>query len=401
MSYYLLPRVSIHTFNFIDYFSSESIPECIISNSLSSYLYEIKQKIESNEREWDIYKKYTNPYEYIHSSIPSKKKSVSRLLPLSRSFYKMIEIINTFELGKQDRPLNFFHLAEGPGGFIEAFVKERNNKSDNYIGMTLIDEKNEQNVPSWKRAEHFLKSNPNISLEYGSDKTGNILNSSNFMYCVQKYKNTMDIITGDGGFDFSMDFNKQEISITKLLFAQICYAVCLQRRGGCFVLKIFDCFMHHTIDLLYILSSFYDKVYIMKPNTSRYANSEKYLVCKNFVFSSNKYFVNHIKNAFDKMLSTSNSLFTKSFLNLQIPNFYLSRLEEFNAIFGQQQIENIHYTLSLLQNKSKQDKINQLIINHIEKCIHWCDKHNIPYNTLLPADNNIFLMNQTMREHLF
>jgi len=115
MSYYLLPRVSIHTFNFIDYFSSESISECIISNSLSSYLYEIKQKIESNEREWDIYKKYTNPYEYIHSSIPSKKKSVSRLLPLSRSFYKMIEIINTFEIGKQERPLNFFHLAEGPG----------------------------------------------------------------------------------------------------------------------------------------------------------------------------------------------------------------------------------------------------------------------------------------------
>ena len=51
--------------------------------------------------------------------------------------------------------------------------------------------------------------------------------------------------------------------------------------------------------------------------------------------------------------------------------------------------------------KSKQDKINQLIINHIEKCIHWCDKHNIPYNTLLPADNNIFLMNQTMREQFF
>ena len=69
----------------------------------------------------------------------------------------MIEIINTFDIGTQKQGLDFFHLAEGPGGFIEAFVKTRKNKDDNYVGMTLIDENNEINVPSWKRAEHFLK----------------------------------------------------------------------------------------------------------------------------------------------------------------------------------------------------------------------------------------------------
>ena len=207
----------------------------------------------------------------------------------------------------------------------------------------------------------------------------------------------MDVITGDGGFDFSIDFNKQEISITKLLFAQICYAVCLQKRGGSFVLKVFDSFMQHTIDLLFILSSFYDKVYIMKPNTSRYANSEKYIVCKGFLFSSNKYFVKQIKNAFEKMVNNQ-SFYGQRFLNMPIPNFYLSKLEEYNAIFGQQQIENIHYTLSLMQNKSKQEKINQLLQNHVEKSVNWCQKHNIPYNTLLLLDNNIFLINQYTKE---
>ena len=96
----------------------------------------------------------------------------------------------------------------------------------------------------------------------------------------------MDLITADGGFDFSMDFNKQEEYITKLLFGQVCYALCIQKPGGSFILKIFDCFMEHTIDILYILSSFYEKVYITKPHTSRYANSEKYIVCKNFLFNS-------------------------------------------------------------------------------------------------------------------
>tara|TARA_Y100000022_G_scaffold85547_1_gene73764 strand:+ start:3258 stop:4187 length:930 start_codon:yes stop_codon:yes gene_type:complete len=309
----------------------------------------------------------------------------------------MIEIIHTFDIGKTEKPMNFFHLAEGPGGFIEAFVKERNNSFDKYVGMTLIDEKNEQNVPSWKRADNFLRENSNVYLEYGKDKTGNILSIENFNSVITKYKNTMDVITGDGGFDFSIDFNKQEISITKLLFAQICYAVCLQKRGGSFVLKVFDSFMQHTIDLLFILSSFYDKVYIMKPNTSRYANSEKYIVCKGFLFSSNKYFVKQIKNAFEKMVNNQ-SFYGQRFLNMPIPNFYLSKLEEYNAIFGQQQIENIHYTLSLMQNKSKQEKINQLLQNHVEKSVNWCQKHNIPYNTLLPLDNNIFLINQYTKE---
>ena len=97
------------------------------------------------------------------------------MLPLSRSFYKMIEIIHTFDIGKTEKPMNFFHLAEGPGGFIEAFVKERNNSFDKYVGMTLIDEKNEQNVPSWNRADNFLRENSNVYLEYGKDNTGNIL----------------------------------------------------------------------------------------------------------------------------------------------------------------------------------------------------------------------------------
>ena len=133
----------------------------------------------------------------------------------------------------------------------------------------------------------FKRKNPNIKLEYGKDNTGNILSIENFNYVVNKYNQKMDIITADGGFDFSVDFNKQEISITKLLYGQISYALCMQKKGGCFVLKIFDCFMQHTIDLLYILSAFYEKVYIVKPNTSRYANSEKYIVCKKiFIFIS-------------------------------------------------------------------------------------------------------------------
>ena len=94
----------------------------------------------------------------------------------------------------------------------------------------------------------------------------------------------MDFITADGGFDFSTDFNAQEESSLNLVFCEIIYAIVLQKKGGSFVLKVFDCFSNVMVELLYLLCYLYDEVSIMKPCTSRSANSEKYIVCKRFLW---------------------------------------------------------------------------------------------------------------------
>jgi 23S rRNA U2552 (ribose-2'-O)-methylase RlmE/FtsJ len=389
MSYYLLPKINNNIIKYLNCSSSEEIPTPIISYSLSEYLYELKEKIDNQEKEWSNYKKYTNPYEYIHTIIPNKKNSISKIIPLSRSFFKMVEIIDTFNICSSVEPMNCFHLAEGPGGFIEATINRRNNIKDKYIGMTLMNDKNDANIPAWKKSTHFLKQNPNVELEYGKDNTGDILSIDNIKYCYDKYGSNFDLITADGGFDFSIDFNKQEINITRLLFAQICYALTLQKQGGSFILKMFDSFMGHSIDIVYILASCYEKVYITKPHTSRHANSEKYIVCKYFNLN-NKNYINTIVNAFEQMLKTNDSMYIHRFLTIPISHFFLTKLEEFNAILGQQQIENIHYTLSLINNKHKSDKIDTLYKNNIQKCTNWCIKHKIPYN-IISISNNIFI----------
>lgn len=387
MTYYLLPRTSCLIYKNIDSIDNECQPAPIISNSLASYLYQMKECLNDFEKDWDTFKKYTNPYEYIHSSIPHRKKSVSKHKPLSRSYFKMIEIINTFNLTFDTKPLCSFHLAEGPGGFIEAIAGLRRCPYDKYIGMTILDDNNDPNIPAWKKTENFLRQNKNVFIETAADKSGNILSLDNFTYCKEKYASSMDLVTADGGFDFSLDFNNQEINITQLLFGQIAYALTMQKKGGVFVLKIFDSFMQHSIDLLYILSSFYEKVYIMKPQTSRYANSEKYVVCKGFLFNSCEIFFPFLYRAFDKMLSSSSrhqtnipELFIHRFLNIPISFFFINKLEEYNAIFGQQQIENIHYTISLISSKHKQDKIDNLIKLNIQKCVQWCMKNNVEIN---------------------
>jgi len=390
MSYYLLPPCSFLIHKYIDYNDSSVQPSVVVSSSLSTFLYEIKQKLEKREKEWDLFKKYTNPYEYVHSIVPCKKKSIAQYKPLSRSYFKMIEIVQSFQLITDTHPISSFHLAEGPGGFIEAMVSLRQNPDDVYIGMTLIDNNNDPNIPGWKKTETFLKHNKNVYIESGADNTGNILSLENLIGCKNAYASSMELITADGGFDFSIDFNNQEVSIAHLLFAQISYAITMQKRGGVFILKIFDCFMQHTIDLLCILSSFYEKVYITKPNTSRYANSEKYIVCKNFLLSTCERVFPFIKNAFKKMTTSPHNCHVHRFLNIPIPLNFVSKLEEYNAILGQQQLENIYSTILLIDNKYNQDKIDSLIKINVQKSLQWCVKHGVPYNMLF-TNTNVFL----------
>jgi 23S rRNA U2552 (ribose-2'-O)-methylase RlmE/FtsJ len=383
MSYYAFPRNDIHTYKNIELFFNDKNPAPVISNSLSFYLYDIKKKIDKQVKDWDIFKKYTNPYEYINTVVPNLKKCVSKNKYLSRSYFKMVEIIYTFDIRffPAGRPILSFHLAEGPGGFIEALLDIRNCPCDNYIGMTILEDLNDPNIPGWKKSSSFMKKNKNVTIETGIDKTGDILSLDNYAYCAKKYASSMDFITADGGFDFSLDFNKQEMNMANLLFAQICFAVSMQKKNGCFVLKIFDCFMQHTVDLLYILSSFYDKTFIFKPNTSRFANSEKYIVCKGFLFDSNDSFYPFLYKAFKQMVSQQDQIIHR-FLRIPLSYFFIVKLEEFNVFFGEKQIENIQYTLALIDNKNKQDKINMLVSSNIKKCINWCIKHNIEYNLM-------------------
>ena len=98
MSYYVLPHISkrldANTVNL--HFSNT--PEIVIGSTTSHYLTDVKRDIEEHLDVWDYYKKYTNTYEYIHTQIPNVKLSVSKHKPLSRSFFKFIEINSTFSL---------------------------------------------------------------------------------------------------------------------------------------------------------------------------------------------------------------------------------------------------------------------------------------------------------------
>jgi len=385
MSYFLLPNI-INTISPDNLEIKKGEQDYVISKSLAKYLNSMKTQIDNYQNEWDQYKKYTNTYEYIHTPIPYSKLSVCKLKPLSRSFYKLIEILNIFNIDFGSDPIKSFQLAEGPGGFVEALITYRENDNtknskDIYYGMTLIND-NDENIPGWKKSKHFLNKHPNIKIITGKDKTGNLLNVDNLWYCYNNFKNSIDFITGDGGFDFSINFNEQERLSVNLIFAQIVYAIAMQKKGGKFIIKIFDIFTQITIDLLYILSSLYEKCYIVKPHTSRSANAEKYIVCKNFKLDNTYELIKKFSDFFTNLQENNIS----TILNIKLPYLYINKIEDINAILGQQQLENILSTLHILDN-NKPDRLDSIKKNNILKCIQYCIKYKLPYHKNINQHN--------------
>lgn len=394
MAYINIPSLNYTDlrFNFVLKDDDNKEEEIFMSNSLNHYLSNIKQQIDEYSNYWDYYKKLTNPYEFIHTQVPEIKYSICKYKPLSRSFFKMIEIINTFSFLCEKNTINCFHLAEGPGGFIEAFNYKRNNKGDKYYGMTLISDN--INIPSWKKSSHFINNNKNVIIEYGSTKTGDLFIKENLIYCSKNYANMMDYITADGGFDFSVDFNKQEELSMKLIIAQIFFAIIMQKEGGNFVLKIFDIFKFKTVEIIFLLSNLYDYVYIYKPYTSRVANSEKYVICKNYK-NNNEFIYKEIINNFDYLLNNIDNIY--SLFNITLPKLFLKKIEEINAIYGQQQIENINTTLNFIRefinikhnNYNLSDSENYEIVEDKESKIEDKESNILLENNFLESSNII------------
>lgn len=349
-------------------------------------LLEYKNKIDevSSQKLWDSTKKLTNDYELIH--LPNRKyksNSIAKYEPLSRSYFKLWEIIVDFELFKNLKDkIVVAGIAEGPGGFIEAINNYRSkyfNISDDIYGITLRSQN--KDVPGWKKAANYLKRNSNISICYGEDDTGNIYNLNNIIffnnYIRKNNPEGVDIITADGGFDFSIDFNNQEKLSQKLIYCEIVTALTIQKKGGKFICKVFDLYTELSISFIYLLSCFYKNIYINKPLTSRPANSEKYIIAEDFIGISDNY-LKDLQNLIKKWNIIDNcnwnviSIFEKS-----LPIDFVNNILEYNTQNCNIQIENIKKTLNFIQLNKKIDDTKK---NQTKLALQWCNKYKVEVN---------------------
>lgn len=165
----------------------------------------------------------------------------------------------------------------GPGGFTE-YVLYRKKWEAKGFGFTLKGEND------FKLDDFFAGPRETFSPFYGINEDGNVYDPENIRSLDELIKDETEVgvhfMMADGGFSVEGQENIQEILSKQLYLAQCLVALTIVRTKGHFVVKLFDIFTPFSVSLIYLMYKCFQKISICKPNTSRPANSERYLVCK-------------------------------------------------------------------------------------------------------------------------
>ena len=362
MSYYTLPKNN-NTIQITPTYN-EDVCSVYTSSSLLNYYNDIKnQYINIFTLDKESYKNFNevikiiNPYEYVYSKVPGSKFSVSKLKYTTSVFYDFFEIatiMNIFDSFKE-KNINILNVGFRNNNITECIEMMRENYTDNILAFDEINN---------NEFEIIQKYNFDF-LFFDNIDSNNIYDINS--YCIDLIKNIMVILKNQ---------NKQGISL----------------------IKITHIFYKPVVDIIYILTCLFEKVYIIKSTTSNVINFDKYLVCKNFQINDVKrelYDINYLK-LYEVLLNLNLNLNARrnvvSLINYDIPYYFINKIDELNNIIGQQQLENMSQIINILNNKNKDEKIESLKKLNIQKSVTWCEKFKIPYNKFIEK-TNIFLPN--------
>lgn len=318
-----------------------------------------KNEIDYVQTKWDIAKKMSNLYEYIYTS-SNVKRNVSSVIPVSRSFFKLREIIYDFKLNIQGPSAC---IAEAPGGFIQSILRHSSEfhlSEESIYGITLLSDDKE--IPYWNP---LIANHPRVKLCVGHDNTGDLYKLTNVVSFIKFCgKHSCQLVTADGGFDYTQDF-EQELSSYRLFFSEIMIALHIQKKGGIFICKLFDIFHESTAQLIYLLTLSYDRVSFIKPSTSRQSNSEKYIVCQNF------------KGYNQQLTNLMIHHFQSDRLPIQLPDKFIHDLYVYQSRNIYYQSKAIESTLSIIKRNAMFEKPSQ---QQVQKAKDWCKQYKIPVN---------------------
>ncbi|XP_076231449.1 cap methyltransferase 1 [Calliopsis andreniformis] len=216
----------------------------------------------------------SNPYETIRGAIFLNRAAVKMA-----NIDKACDFMFTNPDGLQSNELLYFaDVCAGPGGFSE-YVLWRKKWHAKGFGFTL------KNENDFKLADFYAGSPETFHPYYGPKDNGDVFDPNNqkgFRDLIMKHTNSKGVhfMMSDGGFSVEGQENIQEILSKQLYLCQCLVALMIVREKGHFVTKLFDLFTPFSAGLVYLMYRCFEKICIFKPNSSRPANSERYLVCK-------------------------------------------------------------------------------------------------------------------------
>lgn len=241
----------------------------------------------------------------INSAHYTEKQEVA-----SRAYFKLKEIMESCALS--DKYIDTLHICEAPGGFVQ-------QTCDRCKGS----------IQSWT-ATSLQSSDIRFDTRYLDMTKGTILtlksNGDVLQPSVREQINLrVDFVTADGATNENHDTLERDH--IPLLWAQTSIALKCLKPTGDFVCKFFEGNEFGTKVWIAVMTNCFRHVSIIKPNTSRATNSERYLVCrcrnddivdleKNYITS--EIWIQELQDLIDEHSNTQKKALTKIFDTLSM-----------------------------------------------------------------------------------
>jgi len=352
MNYYTLPKIN----NKITLSPNinTNITNPYISQTLIFYfnklIEEINQSQTINENYNEIVK-IVNPYQYIFFKVPGSNYSVSKIKTKSMMFYDLFEIFQTINL-------------------LESF------KFD-IMNSLIVGENYEDSLECLE----MLRDNYNIDKFFCFQEYNSSLHN-----CIEKTKFNF-VIYELNNYDNINQYIINLIELLNIILNQL-------KENSIVIIKINNLFYKPILEIVYLLNSLFEKTLIIKPNTSDITSFDKYIVLQKLKLNHNDFDLIHnyniILNNFIKTYKNNTENNIQSIININLPYYFLNKIDDINIIIGQQQLEALNQIINILKSKNIEDKIEVLKKNNIQKSVNWCEKFKIPCNKF--SDKiNIFL----------
>ena len=379
MSYYILPKINI---NYVLKPTIYGVMDKLhphISSSLIHYVNESEKVLQSQfeiEANSSVSLKtlhqIVHNYDFLFSCVSGSDAPVTNVEARHPIYFDITEMYQTLKLDEQ-LPKNSCYIlccGKNSSSASHAINTQRIEMNDNIY--TLDQYKSYNNLQLYSCARSVL--------EYYDNFKGS-----------ENFKKNCHFIYFEEGERLFQDTNDYLLYLVKSILVLDEYIT----TGGCMILKINTIFYKPIIDLIYIISHMFQKIYIMKPNSSNVMLDERYLVCKSFVGIQHG-ITESLHTMYNSLFPVKNDIVVGSFIENKIHYYFLNKLEESNVIIGQQKLDACSQLISLLKSKNKIEKIEIIQKHNVQKCIYWCEKHKVSYHKTTEKSSNIFLPTKSM-----
>ena len=265
--------------------------------------------------------------------------SKSAINPKTSLFFELLEVILSLNIWFADEIMNCMHIGA--------------NCDDSRMCIQLVREENNNK-----------KNDNNNCFEFVCEEIFNIINEKRYNFIFYETTNCCSI-------------NTYVLELLQCLMVLLKYQIA---GGGC-IIKVDHTSHKPVVDVLYILSCIYDKVYVIKPSTCNIISFERFIVCKNFLLNDKKkqaykayYFkIGDFINFYKQTEDNNNNI--SSIIDIDVPYLFLNKVDDINIIFGQQQLEHINQVINVFKSKNPDEKMESIKkANNQKTIINWSEK---------------------------